>query len=170
MSSLASAGFTVFILVLFLGIYLSLLGLPGTILIFLDILIYAAATGFVQVGWKLLLFLLIFAVIAEAIDVLLGMTRAYKPPVLRKTLWSTALGALAGALILTPFFWGPGSWMGFFTGGLGGFAIAELLRLSKMKGPSPASNATFMAMVGTKMLKGLLTVIMIFVSLSNIYS
>jgi len=170
LSSLASAGFSIFILVLFLGIYLSLLGLPGTILIFVDVLIYALATGFVQVGWKLLLFLLIFAVIAETIDVLLGMTRAYKPPVLKKSLWSAALGAFLGALILTPFLWGPGTWTGFCLGGLIGFIMMELTRLSKMKGPSPASNGTFLAMIGKKTIKGLLSIIMIFVSLSNIYS
>ncbi len=170
MSSLASAGFSVFILIMFLGIYLSVLGLPGAMLIFFDVLIYATATGFVQVGWKLLLFLLIFAILAEAIDVFSGMTRAYKPSVIKKTLWGTALGALAGSLILTPFLWGLGSWTGFFLGGLAGFAVTELMRLSKIKGPSPAGNATFMAMIGTKMLKGLLTIIMIFVSLSNIYS
>ena len=170
MSSLASAGFSFFILVLFLGIYLSLLGLPGTILIFLDVLIYAASTGFIQVGWKLLLFLLILAVLSETIDVLLGMTSAYKPPVLKKTLWGTALGAFAGALVLTPFLWGPGTWTGFFLGGLIGFTITDLFRLAKIKGPSPASNATFLATIGKKILKGSLSIIMIFVSLSNIYS
>lgn len=167
---MTSAGFSVFIIVLFLGIYLSLFGLPGTILIFFDVLVYAVATGFAQVGWKLILFLLIIAILAEAIDVLLGMTRVYKPPVVKKSLLGSALGALAGGLILTPFLLGLGSWTGFFLGGLTGFVVMELVRLSKIKGPSPASNQMFLAMIGKKTLKGFLSMIMIFVSLSNIYS
>ncbi len=170
MSSLATAGFAIFIVILFLGIYLSVLGLPGTILIFLDVLIYAVGTGFARVGWQLLLFLLVFAVLSETIDVLLGMTRAYKPPVVKKSIWATVVGALAGTLILTPFLFGLGSWVGFFIGGLTGLVIMELIRLSKIKGTAPASNGTFLAMIGKKALKGLFSLVMIFVSLHHIYS
>ena len=56
---MAAAGFVVFISVLFIGIYLTLFGLPGTLLIFLDVLIYALVTDVATVGWKVLLFLFV---------------------------------------------------------------------------------------------------------------
>ena len=50
MSFMAGAGFAVFILILFAGIYLSLFGLPGTVVIFLDVLVYSLATDFNHIG------------------------------------------------------------------------------------------------------------------------
>lgn len=170
MSSLAAVGFVFFILILFVGIYLTLFGLPGTIIIFLDVLLYALLTGFAQVGWKVLLLLLIFAILAESLDFLARLTDAHKAPVIRKSLWASAIGAVAGMILLTPVLWGIGIWGGFFLGGLAGLLIVELLRQTKLRSPHQASNRAFFAMIGQKMVKGFLALIMIFVSLLNIYS
>ncbi|MCK7511101.1 MAG: hypothetical protein MZV70_48250 [Desulfobacterales bacterium] len=70
MSAFAAAGFTVFIMILFAGIFLNLFGLPGTVVIFFDVLLYAIFTGFDPVGLKIILFLLISTIIAETIDFL----------------------------------------------------------------------------------------------------
>ena len=170
MSSFASAGFTVFILFLFIGIYLSLFGLPGTVLIFLNVLLYAIFTGFAQVGWKVLLLLLVFSIIAETVDFWMGLTKAHQAPATRKSLWGAIIGAVAGMFFLTHIFWGPGIWGGFFLGGLAGLLIMEWLRQSKLKITQQADKEAIFAMIGQKMLKGFFALIMIFVSLSNIYS
>ena len=68
MSFFAAAGFTVFILILFTGIFLNLFGLPGTVVIFLDVLLYSIFTGFEHTGLKIILFLFISSVIAETIE------------------------------------------------------------------------------------------------------
>ena len=170
MSSLTSAGFAVFILILFVGIYLSFFELPGTVIIFLDVLLYGLFTGFERLGWKVLLVLLIFSIVAEAIDFLTGLTLAHKAPVVRKSLWAAALGAAAGMIVLTPVLWGIGAWTGFFLGGLSGLVFMELFRQSKLKVPHQASNGAFFAMIGRKLAKGSFALIMIFVSLSHIYS
>lgn len=170
MSSLATTGFVVFILILFLGIYLSLFGLPGTVIIFLDVLFYGFSTGFEQVDWKVLLFLLVFAILAETLDFLAGLTKVHKAPVLKKSLWAAAIGAAVGMIILTPLLWGLGVWGGFFLGGLTGLLIMEMLRQSKLRGPHQVSNRAFFAMIGQKVVKGVFALIMIFVSLSTIYS
>ena len=170
MSSFASAGFVDFILLLFVGIYLSLFGLPGTIIIFLDVLLYALFTGFAQVNWKVLLFLLVFALLSEAIDFWAGSTDAHKPLVTGKSIWGTALGAVTGMLILTPVLWGLGVWGGFFLGGLAGLLLMEWLRQSRLKIPHQATYGALLAMMGIKAVKGGFALIMIFVSLSNIYS
>ncbi len=120
MSSFATAGFVVFILILFIGIYLSLFGLPGTIVIFLDVLLYAILTGFEQVSWKVLLFLLIFSIFAEAIDFWAGYRHAHETPVNGKSLRGALIGAMAGMISLTRLFQGPG-YLGGFAGRAGDY-------------------------------------------------
>jgi len=170
LSSLATTGFVVFILILFVGIYLTLFGLPGTIIIFLDVLLYGFFTGFEQIGWKALLFLLVFSILAETLDFLAGLTKAHKAPVIKKSLWAAAAGSAVGMIILTPLLWGLGIWGGFFLGGLTGILIIELLRQAKLRSPHQVSNRAFFAMIGRKTVKGAFALIMIFVSLSHIYS
>ena len=170
MSSLATAGFVVFILLLFAGIYLSLFGWPGTIVIFLDVLFYAVLTGFAQVGWKMLLVLLVLAVLSEAADWWAESKNVHKIPAAAKSIRGAILGAGVGMILLTPSFWGLGIWGGFFLGGLAGLLIAEWIRQSQLKIPLQASGGAFLAMIGQKALKGFLSLIMILISLSGIYS
>jgi uncharacterized protein YqgC (DUF456 family) len=170
LSSFAAAGFVVFILILFIGIYLSLFGLPGTVVIFLDVLLYAIFTGFDQVNWKVLLFLLIFSVLAEAIDFWAGYRHAHETPVNGKSLRGALIGATAGMILLTPLFQGPGIWGGFLLGGLAGLLITESRRQARLKIPQQAGIWDFFTMIGRKTLKGFFALVMIFISLSNIYS
>ena len=169
MSVFAAAGFTIFILILFVGIFLNFFGLPGTVVIFFDVLFYAIFTGFDHVGLKIILFLLISTVIAETIDFFV-MAGRYQPIISKKSFGAAAIGAIVGAFLLTPFFWGPGTWGGFFLGGLAGILTIEFIRQSKLKAPYRASNRAIFAMVGRKIAKGFITLFMIALSLSNIYS
>ena len=169
MSFFAVAGFTVFILILFAGIFLNFFGLPGTVVIFFDVLFYAIFTGFDHVGLKIIFFLLISAIIAETIDFLV-MAGGYKPMTSKKSLGAAAVGATAGAFFLTPFFWGPGTWGGFFLGGLAGTLTIEFIRQSKLKAPFRTPSRAIFAMIGGKVVKGLIALFMIAFSLSNIYS
>ena len=169
MSFFAVAGFTVFILILFAGIFLNFFGLPGTIVIFFDVLLYAIFTGFDPVGLKIILFLLISTVFAETIDFFV-MTGMYQPMISTKSFVAAIIGAVIGAFLLTPFFWGPGTWGGFFLGGLAGILIVEFIRQSNLKIPFRTSSNAIFAMVGRKIVKGFITLFMIAFSLSNIYS
>jgi uncharacterized protein len=155
---------------LFAGIFLNLYGLPGTVVIFFDVLFYAIFTGFERVGLKIILFLLICTIIAETIDFLLGMSGSVKRIYVKKSFRASAIGAITGAVILTPLFWGPGTWIGFFLGGLTGIMIVEFLRQSKLRTPFRATNRALFAMVGRKLLKGVIALFMIAISLINIYS
>jgi uncharacterized protein len=167
---LALIGCAVFILLLFAGIYLSLFGLPGTVVIFIDVLTYAVITGFDRVGFKIILFLLFFSVIAEMIDVLMGMTGALMPAPSKKMFWASVIGAIVGILILTPFFQGLGIFGGLFLGCLAGILFAEFVRQSELQTPFKASNRAILVMIGGKMAKGCIALSMIALSLANIYS
>jgi hypothetical protein len=169
LSAFAAAGVTVFILILFVGIFLNFFGLPGTIVIFFDVLLYAIFTGFDPVGLKIILFLLISTVIAETIDFLV-MAGGYQPMTSKKSFGAASIGAVIGAFLLTPFFGGPGIWGGFFLGGLTGILTIEFIHQSKLKAPFRTPVRAIFAMIGGKMVKGLIALFMIAFSLSNIYS
>jgi uncharacterized protein YqgC (DUF456 family) len=170
LSTFAAVGFAVFILLLFVGIYLSLLGLPGTVLIFTDVLVYAILNGFDRIGFKIILFLLFFSIIAEMIDVLMGMTGAFMPMPSKNMFWASAIGAIVGMLILTPVFLGLGTFGGFFLGCLAGILFTVFIRQSELQTPFKASNRAIFIMIGGKMAKGCIALTMILLSLANIYS
>jgi len=169
LSFFAPAGFTVFILILFIGIFVNLFGLPGTVVIFFDVLLYAIFTGFDHVGLKIILLMLISTIIAETIDFLV-MAGGYKPITSKKSFKAAAIGAVIGTFLLTPFFGGPGTWVGFFLGGLAGILTIEFIHQSKLKAPFRTPVRAIFAMIGGKMVKGLIALFMIAFSLSNIYS
>jgi hypothetical protein len=170
LSPLASIGLAVFILMLFAGIYLSLFGLPGTVVIFIDVFLYALITGFDRIGFTIILVLLILSVIAEAIDFLLDVSGVIIPIPSRKSFVVAAAGAIAGAFILTPLLWAAGTFGGFFLGCFAGMLIIEFIRQSKLQTPFKATNRAIFTMIGGKAIKGCIALAMIAVSLSNIYS
>jgi hypothetical protein len=170
LSFFAEAGFIIFIFILFAGIFLNLFGLPGTVVIFFDVLFYSIFTGFDRVGLKIILLLLISAIAAEAIDFFIVTGETPQPLVSKKSFAAVVLGAFIGTFLLTPFFGGPGIWIGFFSGGFAGILTIEVIRQSKLKAPHRALNRAIVTMAGKKMIKGFITLCMIAFSLSNIYS
>jgi uncharacterized protein len=168
--SLASLAFAAFILILFASIYLTLFDLLGTVIIFIDVFFYALFTGFDRVNGKIILFLLLISIIVEVIDFFLVMTGALQPAATKRVFWTAAISAIVGAFILTPFFWGPGAWGGFFLGGFAGIITLEVARQAKLKSLYRASKLAIIAMAGRKIVKGFVALFMVALSLSNIYS
>jgi uncharacterized protein len=171
LSFFAAAGFTVFILILFAGLFLNLFGMPGTVVIFLDVLLYSIFTGFEHTGLKIILFLFFSSVIAEIIEFFWIISEAPQQAVSqKKSLKAAALGAFVGTVLLTPFLGGPGIWIGFFLGGLAGVLITELLRQARLKAPHRTLNHVIFTILGKNTVKGCISLCMIAFSLSNIYS
>jgi uncharacterized protein YqgC (DUF456 family) len=164
------AGLTIFILVLFAGIFSTVLGIPGTIIILLDVILYALITGFGKIGVKIIVVLIVIAILAEGLDFVLGMSGAARMEITRKIVWVSALSSLAGAMILTPVFFGLGTVMGIFLGGFVCVLIFELLHQSKLKPALRADLGTFLARVAGTLVKGFCALVMIVITMSNIYS
>jgi uncharacterized protein YqgC (DUF456 family) len=164
------AGLTVFILVLFLGIFLTVFGLPGTVLILLDVIGYALLTGFAQIGFKVILMLLLITIVAELLDIGLGMAGAVRFGSSRAGMWAALIGSFAGVVLLTPYFLGLGVLMGVFLGGGAAVFMAEMIQRGKLK---PAFRASIGAMLGRMMgiaVKGALSIVMVAFTLFHIYS
>lgn len=170
MFSVSSIALTVFFLVLFAGIHLTLFDLLGTFIIFLDVLLYALFSGFDKIGWQIILFLLSVAIIVEALDFFLVMKGAYQPALKRKIFLITLTGAVAGAFILAPFFGGAGMWGGFFLCGFLTMMTLEFARKKKQRSRQLVTGRAIFTMGLRKLFKGAMALIMIAVSLSNIYS
>lgn len=170
MSPLEIGGLTLFILVLFLGAFSVLFGLPGTVIILIDAALYAVITGFEKLGFKILMILLILSILAELADFAVGMGGAVKFGASIKSFWASIIGALIGAFLMTPFLFGLGTVAGALFGGFIGVLTVELLRRNRLK---PALRAAWGSVLGRAAGIGVKTVfalIMIVITLTSIYN
>ena len=170
MPTIELAGLTIFILLLFAGVYLTIFGLPGTILILFDVFFYALLTGFDRIGFKAIVILAVMTIVAEALGFTLEMTSTYRFGPSLKGMLASLIGALLGALALTPALWGLGTLMGIFLGGFSGFLILELIRQGRLKPAFRASSGAIITTAAAIFTKGSFAVAMTVVTLSNIYS
>jgi uncharacterized protein len=165
-----TAGLTVFILVLFLGVFSTVFGLPGTLIILIDVICYGFATGFERVGIKVLLVLAAMAILAEAIDVGLNMAGVANLGSSKRGLWMSLIGSLLGAIIMTPFFFGLGTLLGIFLGGAIGVFAAAFLEQRKLKSAFRASLGAMLGRVAGIASRGIFSIFMVVIALYQIYS
>ena len=170
MTPLEVGGLTLFILVLLFGAFSILFGFPGTVIIFIDALIYSIITGFEKIGIKILLTLLILSALAEVADFAVGMAGAMKFGVSRKGFWAFTIGGFIGALLMTPFFLGLGLLIGTFLGGVIAILTMELLARNKLKPTLRAAYGAILGRVAGICVKGFFALIMVIITLTSIYS
>lgn len=170
MTPLEYAGLTIFILVMLIGFFSILLGLPGTLVILFDVLAYALITGFDKVGFGILLALVALSVLAESLEFLFGITWARRYGTSKRGILASIVGGIIGAVLLTPVFLGLGALVGSFLGALLGAFAVEIL---DQRGLKPAARAGFGALMGRMagiFAKGLCGLAMVIITLMAIYS
>ncbi len=170
MTPLEIVGLSVFIIILFIGIFSIIFGIPGTVIILIDVILYALITGFERVTIKIILLLLVMSVLAEGIDFSLGVAGAARFGISKKVIWISIISSFIGALALTPFFFGLGTVAGSFLGGFTGTLAVELIEQSRLK---PALRIGYRAILGRvagTLLKGSLALAMVVITMSNVYS
>lgn len=170
MTPLEYAGLTIFILVMLIGFFSILLGLPGTLVILFDVLVYAIVTGFDKIGFGILLALVAFSALAESLEFLFGITWARRYGTSKRGATASVVGGIIGAVLLTPVFLGLGALIGSFIGALLGAFTVEILTQQELK---PAARAGFGALMGRLaglFAKGLCGLAMVIITLSAIYS
>jgi hypothetical protein len=164
------AALSIFILVLLVGFFSILLGLPGTLVILFDALVYALVTGFDRIGFKILLVLVVISALAESLEFLLGITWAKRYGTSKRGIMASLIGGVIGALLLTPVFMGLGALIGSFLGALLGAFAVEIINQKDFK---PAARAGFGALMGRlagMFAKGLCALAMVIITLMSIYS
>ena len=139
-------GFILFCIVLILGVVATLLGFPGTFLIFGDALIYGLVTRFRGgITVKFLLLLLVITLFAELVEFLLGTFTTLKFGASRWGVLGTLAGGILGAV------WGSAAipLVGTLIGAIGGaFMGAFLLEYLHREDHALAARAGFGAFVG----------------------
>ncbi len=170
MSFLESAGIFLLIITFLVGLLATLLGLPGPFLILAAAFVYAAATGFATLGWKVLLTLVFLAALAEALDFGLRAVGATRFGASRKGAWATVLGSIAGMLLFTPFLFGLGTVLGAFAGGFAAVFTVEMMQQRKIRPALRAGVGSILGGMAVILAKGSAALVMIVVTLINIYS
>ncbi|HOI72754.1 MAG TPA: DUF456 domain-containing protein [Syntrophales bacterium] len=170
MSFLESAGIFLLIITFLVGLLATLLGLPGQFLILAAALVYAAATGFATLGWKVLLILVFLAALAEALDFGLRAVGAARFGASRKGAWAAILGSIAGMFLFTPFLFGLGTVLGAFAGGFAGVFAVEMMQQRKIRPALRAGLGSILGGMAVILAKGGAALVMIVVTLINIYS
>jgi len=163
-------GLTTFILILFAGIFSIVFGIPGTVIILIDVILYAFITGFERIGIKIVIILVIISILAEAIDFAFGMAGAARFGISKHGIWIAFISGFIGAILMTPVLFGLGTIIGIFLGGFCGVLIVELIRQSRLKPVLRAGYGAIMGRIAGTIVKGFCAIIMIIISLSNIYS
>ena len=170
MSPIEVFGLTLFILVLFIGLFAIIFGLPGTLIILADAIIYAAATGFSRIGFGTILVLVLIAIVAEALEFFMGMAGAQRLGSTKAGVAASIVGGIAGAIVMTPFLLGLGTLLGSFLGAFLGAFFAELAAQGRLKPAARASYGALLGRVAGLMVKGFCAVAMIAIALMQIYS
>jgi len=163
-------GLTIFILVLVAGVFTTLFGLPGTVIILIDTFLYAIFTGFDKIGFKILFVLLIISLLAEALDFALGMVGMIRYGISKTALWAGLTGSLIGAAVMTPILFGFGTILGSFLGGFAAILIVELIHQGRLKPALRAGRGAMFGRLAGILAKGFLSLVMIVITLINIYS
>lgn len=170
MGPLEILGTGLFMLVLLLGIFSILFGIPGTVIILIDAALYAALTGFDRIGWKALATLLVLSILAELSDFAIGMAGAAKFGASKQSLVASVIGSILGALLLAPFLLGLGAVIGAFIGGFAAVFIVEILRQLTMKPALRAAWGTVIGRAAGICVKGAFALAMTAITLSGVYS
>jgi len=170
LTPLETVGLTIFILVLFAGILSTVFGIPGTVIILIDVILYAFITGFEKIGFKIIIILVIISILAEAIDFAFGMAGAARFGASKQGVWIVVFSSFVGALVMTPVLFGLGTVVGIFLGGFCGVLIVEIIRQSMLKPALRESYKAILGRVAGTIVKGFCAITMTIISLSNIYS
>lgn len=154
LSSVAGVlGTIVFVAVLFGGLLLTVLGVPGTLLIVLDAAVFSAFHGWQRPPWWLVLVLLAVSLVAEVADNILGAVGTRKFGGSRSgTTWAMVgglLGAVVGGMVLGPPLGLVGGVLGPLAGGLvGGFVGGYYCERRQGRSDEEARRAGMGAVLG----------------------
>ncbi len=169
MPLLEAAGFTVFVVILLVGVFSIIFGFPGTFLILGDVVVYALATGFEKIGCKIIIALVCISLLAEATDFFTGVVGARRYGSSKSGVVLSIIGGIVGAILMIPILMGLGAIIGAFLGGFAGAFLGEYLEQRKFKPAIRAGYGAFIGRLAGVFLKGSLAIVMVVITMSAIY-
>ena len=122
--------YIILLVVMFAGLAINLIGLPGLWLLYVGVLIYSWWTGWnVYAGWTTAIVLLVLGLLAEVAEFVAGAAGSKKAGGTRRGMIGAIVGGLVGGIVLTPFIPIPvvGTIAGACAGSFAGAALVEIL-------------------------------------------
>lgn len=147
------AGHILFWLVMLVGIIIIPVGLPGTFVILLNALAFAFLTHFAEITWGALAWLLVIALVAEAIEFFVGAATTGKFGGSRPAMFGAILGGFFGAIWATPIFPILGTILGAFAGAFAGAALFEYFVTRDINKALRVGYGAFLGTLGGKLSK-----------------
>jgi hypothetical protein len=157
----SQSGAIILLILMALALLSTIIGMPGTLLIFLLALIYGWLTQFAALNGRTLLILLAMAVPAELADQLLGIWAARRYGASARGIVGSLIGGILGALLLN----GPlpivGGVIGGFAGAFAGALLVERHVQGDWESARRAAWGNFVGRAAGIMLKLIIGVVMI---------
>jgi len=151
---------TFYLVLVWLGVLICLLGLPGPFLITGASALAGWSTGWQGVHLWLVLVFFLLATIAEILDQWLGVASARSYGSSRAGMWGSFLGGLVGALVGMPVPF-VGSLLGAFIGAFAGaFLLEWLISRKKLLPAARAGYGAFRGRIGAAVFKTILALSM----------
>lgn len=169
MPLLEAAGLTIFVIILFIGVFSIIFGFPGTVLILGDVVVYSLITGFEKIGWKIIVTLVFLSLLAETVDLVTGFAGARKYGSSKTGIVLSVIGGIIGAIILVPVLLGLGAIIGAFLGGFVGAFLGEYLEERKLKPAFRAGYGALMGRIAGVLVKGSLAIVMTVITMWTVY-
>ena len=139
--------------VMLTGILVIPLGIPGTFLIAGSALVYAWFTNFSEITWKVLGVLFVIAVIAEALEFIIGAATASRFGASRRAMAGAIIGGIVGAIWATPLLPLVGTLLGAFGGAFVGAALFEYASSRDLAHALHVGVGAFLGSLGGKLTK-----------------
>ena len=165
----AIGGNILFGLTLLIGVIIVPLGLPGTFLIAVAVLLHGYFTGFVPFSISLIIWLFIIAAAGELIEFFFGAASARKFGGSRKAMWGAILGGFAGAILgsgVAPII---GTIAGALAGAFCGAALFEFLTNKDAKAAIRVGFGAFLGALGGRFTKVMLAIVMVVLTAINFF-
>ncbi len=169
MPLLEATGLTIFVIILFIGVFSIIFGFPGTFLILGDVVAYALITGFEKIGWKIIVTLVVLSLLAEVVDFLMGIAGVRKYGSSKTGIVLSIIGGIIGAILMVPLLMGLGAVIGVFLGGFVGAFLGEYFEERKLKPSFRAGYGALMGKIAGVLVKGSLAIVMIVITMSALY-
>lgn len=169
MEAIAIAGLIIFYLVLLFGIVSIFFGIFGTLIIFLDALVYGLLTNFERVGFKGLLILLCLYMVGELLEYVFIVIGAKRFGASTKAIIGALVGGVIGAIVGTTALPIIGTAMGAFLGVFLGAFVVELATKRKVVASLKAGAGSFLGRAGAICAKFVIAIAMVVIILLRIH-
>jgi uncharacterized protein YqgC (DUF456 family) len=160
--------FSIFLLVMFIGLISILFGFPGNFLILVNSVLYGWYGGFKEITVKVVIVLIVLAILGEVSEFVLGVIGSKKHESSTEAIVGSIVGGILGAVWGAAFLFGIGSIIGAFIGAFAGAFVVEYVRIKNIDQALRSGWGAFVGRVGGMITKGIIAIAMISIAVFSV--